>query len=95
MLALVVHIAAVQINIAPNANAPGVDGLKTMVNDGAMYAAVLCGLAFIGGVLAIAAGHGFQLRHATEGGKLAVVWSLVAALMVASATAIVNAALSL
>ena len=61
------------------------------------FAAVeaLRGLTFIGGVLSIAAGHGFQLRHATEGGKLAVVWSLVAALMVASATAIVNAALSL
>jgi len=86
------HLA---ITITPNPGAPGVRGLNAMVNDAAMWAEIMCGLAFVGSIVALAAGHGFQLRHATEGGKLGVIWSLIAAFLIGIATALINAALAL
>jgi len=83
------------ITITPNPAAPGVKGLQTAVNDVAMWAEITCGLALVGSIVALAAGHAFQLRHATEGGKLGVIWSLVAAFLVGIATALINAALAL
>jgi len=89
----IVHLAA--ITITPNPNAPGVHGLQTVVNDAAMWAEVACGIALTGSIVALAAGHGFQLRHATEGGKLGVIWSLIAAFLIGIAAALINAALAL
>ena len=87
------HLAAV--SITPNPGAPGVHGLQTVTNDAAMWAEITCGLALVGSIVALAAGHAFQLRHATEGGKLGVIWSLIAAFLVGIAAALVNAALAL
>lgn len=90
LTARVVAAPCNQLSIAPDADAPGGQQLKTLLNQLAFYGILACGAGFLVCVAMWAVGGHAGSYGSARAGKIGVIVSLACAALVGAASAILN-----
>lgn len=90
LTARVVAAPCNQLSISPDANAPGGQQLKTLLNQLAFYGILACGAGFLVCVAAWTLGGHAGSYGAARTGKIGVIISLACAALIGAASAILN-----